>query len=222
MERVLAVCDESFRTVRAIVRAAPHELPAPDALRLHARGCVQRARAAADARGMPARDADEIAYALVALVDEAALARGGALREAWQAETLQLSMFGENTAGEGFFVRLAELRRDASRREVLAAYWLVLALGFRGRYAFRGAEIELAELFESVRLDLVRFGVLRETVLAPSAKRPRERLASRADASLVLAVGVAGVALSMLLWLGLRVDLALRVRDALAVLVPLG
>src|SRR5687768_1381968 len=107
------------------VRQAP-EGAALDAAHLRAlfRNALGRMHRYGQQLGLAARDLDEIGYALVALIDEVVLARGGSLAYDWMREQLQLTIFGENTAGEGFFVRLEALRRDPQRVEVLGAYYL--------------------------------------------------------------------------------------------------
>jgi type VI secretion system protein ImpK len=55
-------------------------------------------------------------------------------------QPLQLIYFNENTAGEGFFQRMAALQNQPQRAHVLEIYYLCLCLGFQGQYAVRGGE----------------------------------------------------------------------------------
>ena len=214
MERTTAILDECLRLVRWIRQSPAGTILDATQLRSACRVAIARMRVAADARGLSAEDADDAAFAVVALIDEVVATRGGPLAQDWGREQLQLSMFGENTAGESFFVKLEALRRDRARAHVLAIYYLVLNLGLRGRYAVQG-ELALQELTESVRLDLERAGVLEEVPLAPSARRPREAAARRPESWVVLAVGAAALLLAGVFYGAVLVDLTLRVHSVL-------
>ncbi len=213
--RLYPIVQETLSLAR-FVRTAP-DGAALDAAQLRSlfRGALSRMRRRGEQLGVPARDLDDAGYALVALADECVLARGGTLASDWMREQLQLALFGENTAGEGFFVRLDAIRHDVSRADVLAVYYLVLALGFRGRYAASG-DLVLDELLESLRLDLSRADILREEEMAPSGARPPDPLAARSDGRAVLAIGVGATLLAALFWGALFVDLSLRVAHAAA------
>lgn len=214
MERLLPLLEEPLHLVRYVRRCPPGA--ALDAAQLRAlfRGALARMRKAGEHAGFSTRDLDAIGFAVVALIDEVVLARGGALAYEWMREQLQLSLFGENTAGETFFAHLEELRRDRSRAEVLAAYYLVLTLGFRGRYAVQG-ELALDELIASVRGELVRAGALVESPLAPSASRPRDAITRRSDGRVVLGIGVLAAALAAVVYAGLWTDLAMQLGQVL-------
>jgi type VI protein secretion system component VasF len=107
-------------------------------------------------------------------------------------------------------VRLAALRREPARAEVMVGYYLALCLGFRGRYAVHG-ELAWQELVESVRLELERSGAIVELPLAPSGARPRDSIVQRSDGRIVLALGVAVAVVSAVFYAGLSSDLAVRV-----------
>lgn len=215
MDRILPILEETLRLVRYVRQCPPGSHLEGPQLRGLFRGALGRMRRLGEQQGIEARDLDEIGFAVVALVDEVVLARGGALAYDWMREQLQLSLFGENTAGETFFVHLEALRRDATRAHVLAAYYLVLTLGFRGRYAVQG-ELALEELAESVRLDLERFGVVREDeTLAPSGARPRDSIVARSEGWIVLGMGVTAVVLAAVFYAGVWVDLTYRVHAVL-------
>ena len=80
-------------------------------------------------------------YAFCALVDEAVLQSQFSVRDAWERQPLQLQFFGEQLAGENFFNRLEELRRQgASRLQVLEVFHMCLLLGFKGKYLIEGIE----------------------------------------------------------------------------------
>ncbi|WP_174875425.1 type IVB secretion system protein IcmH/DotU [Vogesella oryzae] len=80
-------------------------------------------------------------YAFCALLDEIVLASDFALRDEWERMPLQLRLFGEHLAGEGFFNRLEQLRLDPAKHiEELEVYYSCLLLGFQGRYLLEGEE----------------------------------------------------------------------------------
>ncbi len=59
----------------------------------------------------------------------------------WEREPLQLRLFGEHLAGEGFFLRLDKLRLTPEKHlEALEVFHYALLLGFRGRYLLEGSE----------------------------------------------------------------------------------
>ncbi len=111
-----------------------------------------------DAReaGIPEGEVESAKYALCAFIDETILVSTLPLREAWSAHTLQLDLFGEHLAGEGFFQRLAEMGRALAEHEQAAeVYYLCLALGFEGKYRLEGVE-GLRRLTAELRGDLDR------------------------------------------------------------------
>lgn len=80
-------------------------------------------------------------YAFCALLDEIILSSDLAIREEWERMPLQLRLFGEHLAGEGFFTRLEQLRLDpAANFEPLEVFYTCLLLGFQGRYLLEGEE----------------------------------------------------------------------------------
>lgn len=80
-------------------------------------------------------------YAFCALLDEIVLSSSLAIREEWERMPLQLRLFGEHLAGEGFFSRLEQLRLNpAANIEALEVFYTCLLLGFQGRYLLEGEE----------------------------------------------------------------------------------
>lgn len=80
-------------------------------------------------------------YAFCAAVDEIILHSQFSIRDAWERRPLQLAMFGEQLAGENFFLRLEELRSHGSiRLQALEVFHMSLLLGFQGKYLIDGAE----------------------------------------------------------------------------------
>jgi type VI secretion system protein ImpK len=80
-------------------------------------------------------------YALAAFVDEAVMCSRWPGRTAWMSRPLQLEMFGDHVAGEGFFERLAQLRQGGEANlALIELYYICLQLGFEGIYKVRGLE----------------------------------------------------------------------------------
>jgi len=81
-------------------------------------------------------------YAFCAAIDEFVLASPEfALHAEWERRPLQLSLFGDQLAGENFFHTLETQRaHGASRVQVLEVFYMCLLLGFQGKYALEGPE----------------------------------------------------------------------------------
>jgi type VI secretion system protein ImpK len=80
-------------------------------------------------------------YAFCATVDELILMSQFKVRDAWQRQPLQLQFFGEQLAGEQFFVKLETLRREgAPRIQILEVFHMCLLMGFQGKYLIEGSE----------------------------------------------------------------------------------
>lgn len=113
-----------------------------------AAGFVTRIRAFIDAferearaQGALAEDIDDARYAFCATIDETILRSQLPLRALWERRPLQLAYFGDQVAGEQFFVRLEAQRAQGARRvQALEVSYLCLLLGFEGRYALEGSE----------------------------------------------------------------------------------
>lgn len=83
----------------------------------------------------------EAKYAFCALMDEIILSSAFSLRDEWERMPLQLRIFGEHLAGEGFFDRLEILRRDPTANiEALEVFHTCLLLGFQGKYLLESQE----------------------------------------------------------------------------------
>lgn len=80
-------------------------------------------------------------YAFCAAVDELILASQFRIRDAWERRPLQLTLFGDQLAGENFFVRLEGLRQQgAPRLQAIEVCYMCLLLGFQGKYLIEGPE----------------------------------------------------------------------------------
>ncbi|ADJ65512.1 type IVB secretion system protein IcmH/DotU [Herbaspirillum seropedicae] len=80
-------------------------------------------------------------YAFCASVDEIILRSKFGIRPAWERRPLQLTMFGDQLAGENFFHKLEELRLHGNAHiQALEVFHMCLLLGFQGKYALEGPE----------------------------------------------------------------------------------
>jgi type IV/VI secretion system ImpK/VasF family protein len=199
-ENLLALAEPLLVSIRVIAQPDVR----PEAARALLDEQFRSLKSAAQRARVAAKDTDDVVYALAAHADEVMLARP-ATREAWLPRLVQLALFGENTAGDGFFTRLDAIRRDPSRGNVLLVYYVVLSLGFRGRYA--GRDAARLELVENVHLDLLRAGADTDVALAPNALPARRRRGELVDPRWALAAGVSVGVLAIGAWLAFALDL---------------
>ncbi len=118
-------------------------------------------------------------YAMAAYVDEVVLTSQWPGRMDWMAKPLQLEFFGDHSAGEGFFTRLAELRQGGERNlDLLELYFVCLQLGFEGAYRFKGLE-QLMALQVDLKAQIDGYRGTRSLRLSPRGL-PRETAFTRA------------------------------------------
>jgi len=144
------------------------------------------------------------------------LAVGGGPRAAVEAAILEIDrilVMGsiENTAGEGFFQRMAKLQEQPNRAHVLEIYYLCLCLGFQGQYAVRGGE-GLGPIVDQVAARLGAGGA--GEAISPHGE-PRERLRGfmRRETPLV-GLSVAFFALAVVVFIALKIVLGWNVSGA--------
>ncbi len=90
---------------------------------------------------IPSEDIYSTKYAFCAAVDETVLNSNFPIRDAWMLQPLQLTLFGDQLAGENFFNRLESLRaQGAARLQSLEVFHMCLLLGFQGKYLIEGQE----------------------------------------------------------------------------------
>lgn len=208
MDRITEITESVFHALLQVQRRDPASMPMPELV--HQQMCTYLDQCArlGGKLGVSQQDLDEIRYALAALVDEVVLNKGGALRDFWLSQLLQLKYFNENVAGDMFFERLTVLRRDPSRVDVLKVYYLCLMFGFRGKYRVRGGELELLDIVDGVRNELVRAKVIpSDTLLSPSGTRPYEAIADQRRNQLLIWFAVAAAAFSAILYIWLKLSL---------------
>jgi type VI secretion system protein ImpK len=214
MDRINQITSDCFL---ALSRLRDLDAPAASPALVHDRlhGFVEAMRTKAREEGLSTQDADDLAYAIVALADEIAMGKPEPMRGFWMGQPLQLAFFNETLAGEGFFNRLQEIRRDSRRAEVLRVYYQCLLLGFQGKYSMRGGDLELMKLTDQLRPEVQRrMDVPAE--LSPHGVPPDEPMVRRSGRNpfLWLALGVFAVAIAV--FIGLRLSLNRAVADVAA------
>ncbi len=130
-----------FRDTALQVVLLGEEAEIPDAQHWHQTGIrlVEELRSGLAESGLPSALVDQISYAQCALLDESALNRAtrasSGARDVWEAEPLQVRFFGNYSAGEVLFERMATLlRQPAPDAALLETYLIILRLGFLGRF----------------------------------------------------------------------------------------
>jgi type VI secretion system protein ImpK len=129
-------------TARTVVALRSGNPPSLEALRNDANAQIASLSEELARRGHPHDVIDDARYAQCALLDEAALnGLGGAARETWEREPLQVQVFGRNDAGEELIRRIGQRLHEATPvLPLLGIFAAVLGLGFKGRYATNEAE----------------------------------------------------------------------------------
>jgi type VI secretion system protein ImpK len=206
MDKINEITSECFI---ALSQLRELEGPAISAERVHDRlkGFVESMRDRAREQGLSGRDSDDMAYAIVAMADELAMGKPEPIRGHWMGNPLQLALFNETLAGEGFFTRLQELRRDPRRADVLRVYYQCLLFGFQGKYAMRGGDLELMRLIDSIKPEVERHLEISET-LSPAGDPPDEPLLRASGKNTFLWVALGMFALALAVFIGLRVSLS--------------
>ena len=173
----------------------------PAALRGRAEELYARFGQQGKAAGLAPDDIGAGQYALVAFLDESVRHNAGPARDVWNVESLQKKFYGADVAGEEFFDRLEQLRRDRERRvDAIEVYYACLALGFRGRLGASGPEASRALMTELER-DLAAVRGVTPRPLSPHALRRDvyvEQAGERLPLWMVVAVLVPAI---LLVWL---------------------
>jgi type VI secretion system protein ImpK len=219
--RADVVVREALGAVFQLRQLTPETAPSPEALHKKMRGYIENLQRKAAIEGFSQQDAQDMAYALVALIDEVAQNLGDAIREHWMKGLLQWQLFKENQAGDGFFARLKAARSDPGREEVVRVYYLCLAFGFQGRFRVRGGELERLELMEELGRELQRHArPVDVDQLSPRGDRPAEALSVAQKPGVLAAVAVGVVAFAVLLYGGLRLGLGASASNLTEQLAP--
>jgi type VI secretion system protein ImpK len=109
------------------------------------------------AAGVDAKAAAQAGYALCALIDEAVLGTPWGLNSSWSQQSLSITFYKENVAGEhlfGFLERARELPQQ--NLDLLEFFYVCLSQGFEGRYRLEPGGLDRlsrirADLYEAIR-----------------------------------------------------------------------
>ncbi|MCY1081281.1 DotU family type IV/VI secretion system protein [Archangium lansingense] len=207
MQRVTEATKDCFDAAIRIRNSDAASVPPPEVLHHRLRGVVDELLRRAAVLGFSHQDAQDMAYAMVALLDEVALTRPEPYRSFWMTNLLQLQYFNENVAGDGFFHRLQSIRKDPHRAEVLQVYYLCMLFGFQGRYRIRGGELELMTLIDSVQKDLERAKPFDYELLSPHGERPTESMLAGKRRISPMIISLGAMMLALLVYGGLMLGL---------------
>lgn len=189
-------------TVTQLLQLKRERRPPPEMAYQNLRALLNNTMRKLEGIGLSPEDQQNIRYALVAFIDEVMQSDPGPLRDFWVSHLLQLELFGETRAGEGFFERLERLRSE-KRGPVLRVYYLCLLFGFHGIYGQHG-ELERENLIVGVQQALTECGALAtDPVLAPRARRPDEPGIDRERNRLLQWLAIAAALMSVVWYVGL-------------------
>ena len=205
MDKLNQVTSECFNALRQL-RELDGPIRSPDMIHDRLCGFIEAMRERARDQAMPQRDADDIAYAIVALADEIAMGKPEPLRSFWMNKPLALQFFNDALAGEGFFTRLQQVRRDGRRQDVVRAYYQCLLFGFQGKYSIRGGELELMKIVDSLRPEVER-NIEVPDALSPAGEPPDEPMVRPGQRNLFLWIALGVFAVAIAVFIGLRVNL---------------
>jgi len=141
------------------------------------------------AAGYKPQSVQDAKYAVTAWVDELVLGSNWPMKDAWSGNPLQLEFFNDFAAGEEFYKKLGQIRQggESDKADVLEAYFLMLAQGFKGMYIdLRGME-ERKNLTDKLGAEIAAARNVQPGPLSPRGKPPDElpKLARTAPAWLV-------------------------------------
>jgi len=210
LEKMYTVCSDAL-TLATQLGSAP-DLPNPEILRQRINATFEALRTRARTADIPSGDAMEAIYAIAAFMDEQILRSPWPARQQWMAQPLQLMYFQENTAGEGFFLRLQALEGDPERAHVVQIYYLCLALGFRGRYAVTNSG-ELSVILERAAGQLTRRLPAADT-FSPAGYPSRQRINLSPKQFPVVGVALGFLAASILLFFVLMFTTSISAENA--------
>lgn len=199
-------------TVAARIRRNQFHAPDSGEFRGHLRHLLGQADSSTRQAGYPADFAKLATYAVVALLDESILNSQSPLRGDWVGYPLQQELFGENVAGENFYLQLRDLLARPDSRDlgdILELFLLCLLIGFRGRYAASdGAEVQGLITAATQKVHRIRG---EPGTVTPQARLPRGEVApARLDPWIPRLVRgtVVGLGVAFILFVGFRLLLA--------------
>jgi type VI secretion system protein ImpK len=165
-------CSEPFVSLVAKLGSQHAQTPAED-LRAPAERVLAELERDAQRQGVGITDIEAAKYALAALLDEKVLCGEFAATADWINEPLQVRLFGSFAAGEEFYQRIDDLRRDPVGPRLLAleVYHLALGLGFKGKHEDRRGEEQRKLLMDQIA-EMLAQARGAGAGLSPNAYRP--------------------------------------------------
>lgn len=150
-------CSEPFIGLVAKLEKA-HAATSADDLRSEGERMLMELERDAQRQGVGMTDIDAAKYALAALLDEKVLCSELAATGAWINEPLQMRLYGSFAAGEEFYTRIDDLKRDPAGPRLLAleVYHLCLGLGFKGKYDDRRGEDQRKVIMDGIAEQLAQ------------------------------------------------------------------
>ncbi len=194
--------------------------PNPAGLRAALAEAVQRFEASARAQNLPHEQIVAARYVLCAFLDEAASNTPWGGAGVWAANSLLVQFYNESWGGEKVFQLLTRLaQQPEQQRPLLELIWVVLMLGFEGRYK---VQTDGRQQLESVRERLGE--MLRrpaEPTLSPAWQGVKPALARLRDGVPLWVLAAAALLVLALVFVALRLSLAVQTDPAFGALQSL-
>ncbi len=180
--------------VRFREQASTAAAPSEEQLRSELRAIFRRLEDHAKRQSSLVAPLEQVRYPLVALVDEVITTSAWEHAEAWSRRPLEMEMWGTSQGGSRFFELASKL--DTAPRDVVAVYYLCLALGFTGEMSPDDPRLEALKQRLMARLPTApELGSPRYQGNAHLSGRPRGLLWA-----LAAAVALAGAGVGWWLW----------------------
>jgi type VI secretion system protein ImpK len=217
MDRIDELTADCFNFLIQLRRTDPNAQPPPESVQQRMRSLIENMQRRGLDLNLSREDILEISYAIVALADEVAVYYGSQnLRQFWLSRPLQLSLFQTNVAGDQFYDRLAALRQDPRRIEVVRVYYMCLVLGFQGKYRVQGGEAPLQAEIDRLAGDLGKANLFGPEQLSQHGERPPGEAVSGTKAALpIVGLAVGAVVIALVFYVALRVSLSNEVSSVL-------
>jgi len=189
--------------------------PNPMALRAALVEAVQRFEAAARAQHLPNEQIMAARYVLCTFLDEAASNTPWGGAGAWAAQSLLVQFHNEAWGGEKVFQLLTRLAQQPEQhRHLLELIWVVLTLGFEGRYKVQTDGRQQLELVRERLGQMLRQPA--EPVLSPAWQGVQATAERLRDGMPMWVVGAAASVLLALVFVVLRLTLSMQTDPAFA------
>jgi len=134
VERSIGVYGEELLLWICAVRQSPRRPPAEHLLQ-QANSLMNELKSSKASDELPVVSSDDGQFAIAAIIDEIAMSLPD-LRPLWSQYSLQATRWQTTNAGVEFYQRLERVKEGP--KSVLATYYVVLGLGFLGRFGLPG------------------------------------------------------------------------------------